>query len=122
MDGTNRLLFVAKTHSNNSKIPPKINRKRIFCITNLIKTIVVEIASNRSSFRKLFPEADPLIAVQKIIPKSINKLTGTLNIKKVNRKNALTAQINILFCIKIKEIEVKINKLIVKIKSTPKKK
>ena len=122
MGDINKLLFAEKTHSSSSKIPPKINKKRIFWIINLIKTIVVEIASNKSSFKKLFPEADPLIAVQKIIPKSINKLTGTLNIKKANKKNAPTAQINILFCIRIKEIDIKINKLIVKINNTPKKK
>jgi hypothetical protein len=57
----NRLLLLAKTHSNNSKIAEKINRKRTFWTTNLIKTVAAEIISNNNSFISELLDADPLI-------------------------------------------------------------
>lgn len=114
--------FPDNTHSNNSKIPEKIKKKRIFWITNLIKTVVVEIISNRSSFKKLLLDADPFIVTQKTTPKSINKLIGIDKISNVSKKNAPIPQISIFVCSKITDIAVNINKLIVNTKSIAKKK
>lgn len=114
--------FPDNTHSSNSKIPEKIKKKRIFWITNLINTVVVEIMSNKSSFIKLLLDADPFIVTQKITPKSINKLTGIDKIKIVNKKNAPIPQIKIFVCKRINEIAVKINRLIVNINRIAKKK
>ena len=117
-----KLLLLDITHSNNSNIPEKIKKNLIFWITNLIKTVVVDIISNSNSFIKLLLDADPFIATQKTIPKSINKFTGIVKIKNVNNKNAPIAHIKILLWISSKNIEVNINKLIVKKKRTAKKK
>jgi hypothetical protein len=84
--------------------------------------VVAEIISKRSSFKILLLEAEPLIATQNSIPKSINKLIGIVKIRKVNKKKAPTAQIKILFCKIIKEIDVNIKRLIVKKKRIAKKK
>mgnify|MGYP003504730040 FL=1 len=116
------LLSAAKTHSNNSKIPEKIKKNRIFCITNLIKTVIVDIISNKSSFIILLLDAEPLIVTQKTIPKSINKLTGIVNTKNVNKNKAPIAHIKILFCKSISDTAININKLIVSINSITKKK
>lgn len=118
----NNALLVANTHSNNSKIAEKIKKNLIFWITNLIKTVVVDIISKSNSFIKLLLEAEPLIVTQNTIPKSINKLTGIVSIKNINKNNPPIAQIKILFWITIKRIDVKINKLIVKINKIAKKK
>lgn len=115
------LLFVI-VHSRSSNIPENIKKNLIFCITNLIKTVVVDIISNNNSFTRLLPEAEPLIATQKTIPKSINKLTGIVNTKKANKSNEPNAQTNILLCINNNVIDVKIKRLIVKINRTAKKK
>jgi len=117
-----KLLTFEKTHSSNSKTPEKINKKRIFCITNLIKTIILEIISKTVSFTMLLLGAAPRITTQKFIPKSINKLVGIVSIKNINKKKPPIAQIKTLLCIKIKNTDVKINKLIVKKKRTAKKK
>ena len=56
----NKLLLTENTHSNNSKIAKNINKNLIFCITNLIKIVALDITSNKVSFKKLLPEAEPL--------------------------------------------------------------
>lgn len=122
LDVIKKFELAEKTHSINSKIPEKIKKNLIFCIINLIKTVNVEIISKTNSFKILFVDADPLITVQKKIPKSINKLTGIVNIKKTNNKNAPNSKLNILNCkIIIKIVEIT-NKLIVKRNKKTKKK
>lgn len=115
-------VFPLITHSNNSKIPEKIKKKRIFWITNLINTVVVDMISNSNSFTKLLLDADPFIVTQKTIPKSINKLVGIDSISILNKKRAPMPQISIFVCNKISDTVEKINVVIVKNNSIAKKK
>ena len=90
-------------------------------IINLINIIVVDIISKRDSFKKLFPDPDPLIATQKIIPKSIIKLVGIVRINMVIKKKPPNDHIKILFWINVNEIEENIKRFIVKNNSIAKK-
>lgn len=87
-----------------------------------MKTVTKDKISNIISLKKLLFEAEPLITDENTIPKSINKLTGTDNIKNVIRNKDPIAQIKIFICVKTNNIDVKINILIVDIKSITKKK
>ena len=88
---------------------------------NLIKTVAVEITSNNNSFIKEVLEAEPLTYTKKEIPKSINKLTGTVNIKKDTKSKLPNIHTKIELCNIIannetitKEQSVRINKIIKK--------
>ena len=92
---------------------------------NLIKTVAVEITSNNNSFIKEVLEAEPLTYTKKEIPKSINKLTGTVNIKKDTKSKLPNIHTKIELCNIIannetitKEQSVRINKIIKKKKSS----
>lgn len=50
-----------KTHSSNSNIAENMNKNLIFWITNLIKTVVVDIMSKSNSFTKVLLDAEPLM-------------------------------------------------------------
>jgi hypothetical protein len=97
----------------------------MFCIINLIKTVAVEIISNNNSFISELLDAEPLIYTKNDIPKSTNKLTGIVNIKKETNSKLPKAQIKIELCNRItmkdtimKEQRVNKNKIAKKKKSS----